>query len=109
MIPKEDNRMNQKELMKAITEDVNKKYVEEQKSTKVTESVTTDVMKSFVGVTTEALKRGDQISLAGFGTWKSVHKEASTGRNPATGETIKIPAKNVPKFKAAKALKDALL
>ena len=101
--------MNQKELMKAITEDVNKKFKAEGRVTTVTEATTTGVMKSFVDVSTKALKKGDQVSLAGFGTFKSVHRDATTGRNPATGETIKIPAKNVPKFKAAKALKDALL
>ena len=106
---KEEINMNQKELMKAITEDVNKKYKSEGKATTVSETVTTDVMKSFVTVSTKALKKGDQIALAGFGTFKSVHKDATTGRNPATGATIKIPAKNVPKFKAAKALKEALL
>lgn len=101
--------MNQKELIEAVTEDVNKGYEAEGKTTKISKAVTGDVLKSFVTVSTAALKKGDSIALSGFGTFKSVHRDATTGRNPATGATINIPAKNVPKFKAAKALKDALL
>lgn len=100
--------MNQKELVKAVTVDVNKKYADEGKSTTVSEAVTGDVIKSFVNVTTETLKKGDQIAIAGFGIFKGVKKEASIARNPATGATINVPAKMVPKFKASKVLKEAL-
>lgn len=95
--------MNQSELITAVTEDVNKNY--DQKVTKV---VTGNVLKSFTSVTTAALKKGEQVQLSGLGIFKPQKKEATTGRNPATGAIIKIPAKVVPKFKAAKALKDAL-
>jgi DNA-binding protein HU-beta len=57
---------------------------------------------------TETLKRGDQVSLVGFGTFSVKHRAARDGRNPQTGETIKIKASNVPGFKAGKALKDAV-
>lgn len=57
---------------------------------------------------TESLKRGDQVSLVGFGTFTVKPRAARDGRNPRTGETIKIPASNVPGFKAGKALKDAV-
>ena len=57
---------------------------------------------------TDALKKGQKISLVGFGTFSVSKRAARTGRNPATGATINIPARNVPKFKAGKALKDAV-
>lgn len=57
---------------------------------------------------TEALQGGDDVRLVGFGTFSSVRREAREGRNPRTGETIKIKASNQPKFSAGKGLKDAL-
>ncbi|MFK8042877.1 HU family DNA-binding protein [Congregibacter sp.] len=57
---------------------------------------------------TDTLKKGDQVSLVGFGTFSVKHRAARDGRNPQTGETIKIKASNVPGFKAGKALKDAV-
>lgn len=57
---------------------------------------------------TDALKRGDQVSLVGFGTFAVKHRAAREGRNPQTGATIQISASNVPGFKAGKALKDAV-
>ena len=57
---------------------------------------------------TKALKREDTVTLVGFGTFKVVKRKARTGRNPQTGEAIKIKAKNVPKFVAGKALKGAV-
>jgi DNA-binding protein HU-beta len=61
-----------------------------------------------LGSLTEALKRGDVVALAGFGTFQAKVRAARTGRNPRTGESIAIPASRVPSFKAGKALKDAL-
>lgn len=57
---------------------------------------------------TEALKKGDTVSLAGFGAFKAVRREARKGRNPATGEEIEIKATTAPRFTPAKALKEAL-
>jgi DNA-binding protein HU-beta len=57
---------------------------------------------------TSALKKGQQVSVVGFGTFGVKHRAARAGRNPRTGETIKISASNVPGFKAGKALKDAV-
>jgi len=57
---------------------------------------------------TDALKKGDQVSLVGFGTFAVKHRNARSGRNPQTGATIEIRASNVPGFKAGKALKDAV-
>lgn len=57
---------------------------------------------------TKALKKGDLVTLIGFGTFYVGKREARSGRNPRTGETIKIKAANSPKFRAGKALKDAV-
>lgn len=56
----------------------------------------------------DALSRGDSVTLVGFGTFKPVKREARTGRNPQTGSPINIKARKVPKFTPGKALKDAL-
>ena len=57
---------------------------------------------------TGSLKGGSEVRLVGFGTFSVAARKATTGRNPRTGETIQIKASNQPKFKAGKALKDAL-
>jgi DNA-binding protein HU-beta len=70
-----------------------------------------DATKAVDGVlesVTGALKSGDEVRLVGFGTFSVAKRAASTGRNPRTGESIKIPASKQPKFKAGKALKDAV-
>jgi DNA-binding protein HU-beta len=56
----------------------------------------------------QALKKGDSVSLVGFGTFSVKTRAARTGRNPATGETIKIKASKTPSFKAGKGFKDAI-
>ena len=63
---------------------------------------------SAIAAVTEALKSGDQVTIVGFGTFLVRHRDARTGRNPRTGETIQIQASKVPAFKAGKALKDAV-
>nr|WP_198912473.1 HU family DNA-binding protein [Desulfuromonas acetoxidans] len=65
-------------------------------------------LKAFVDTVTEALKGGDKIALVGFGTFSVGDRAARVGKNPQTGAEIKIPAAKVPKFKAGKALKDAV-
>ena len=57
---------------------------------------------------TAALKKGQQVSVVGFGTFSVKHRSARSGRNPRTGDTINIAASNVPGFKAGKALRDAV-
>ena len=57
---------------------------------------------------TKSLKKGDAVTLVGFGTFIVRKRAARTGRNPRTGEAIKIKASKVPAFKAGKALKDAI-
>ena len=56
----------------------------------------------------KALKKGDSVTLVGFGTFSVSKRKARKGRNPQTGEAIKIAAKKVPVFKAGKGLKDAV-
>ena len=65
------------------------------------------VVKAFVDVVTEELKKGGKVQLVGFGTFEVSERAAREGRNPQTGKTMKIKASKTPKFKAGKALKDA--
>jgi DNA-binding protein HU-beta len=57
---------------------------------------------------TNTLKSGDEVSIAGLGIFSAKTRPARTGRNPRTGESIEVPAMRVPKFRPAKALKDAV-
>lgn len=66
------------------------------------------ILDEAINAVTEALKKGDEVRLVGFGTFSVSERKATEGRNPRTGETIKIAACKQPKFKAGKALKDAL-
>lgn len=65
-------------------------------------------LDAMVDNVTGALQKGDQVVLVGFGTFSVKERAARTGRNPQTGEEIKIAAAKVPNFKAGKALKDAV-
>jgi len=66
-------------------------------------------LESFVDSVTKALKKKDgKVTLVGFGTFQKTRRKARKGRNPQTGEAIKIKASNVVKFKAGKKLKDSL-
>lgn len=87
--------MNKTELVAAVAEqaDISKKDAEK-------------VLKAFVDVVTEEMKKGEKVQLVGFGTFEVSERAAREGRNPQTGETMKIAASKAPKFKAGKALKD---
>ena len=89
--------MNKTELVAAVAEqaEISKKDAEK-------------ALKAFVDVVTEQLKAGDKVQLVGFGTFEVSERAAREGRNPQTGETMKIAASKAPKFKAVKALKDAI-
>jgi DNA-binding protein HU-beta len=65
-------------------------------------------LDGMVEAITDAMKKGDTLSLVGFGTFSVKERAARDGRNPQTGETIKIKASKIPSFKAGKALKDAV-
>ena len=89
--------MNKAEFVAAIAEsaEISKKDAEK-------------ALKAFVDVITEELKKGEKIQLVGFGTFEVSERAEREGRNPQTKQTITIPASKAPKFKAGKALKDAV-
>ncbi len=74
----------------------------------LTKADTDRAFKAFVEVITEAMAKGEQVSLVGFGTFLVRERQARSGRNPRTGETISIDSAKIPSFKAGKALKDAV-
>ena len=89
--------MNKTELIAKIAEESGLNKKESEKALSATLKVITDAMKA-----------GDRVQLVGFGVFEAKNKEARTGRNPKTKETIEIPAHKVPAFKAGKALKHAV-
>ena len=89
--------MNKADLIDAIAKD-----------TGLTKKDSEKALKAFVDVVTEELKKGEKVQLVGFGTFEVSERAAREGRNPQTGKTMKIEACKAPKFKAGKALKDAI-
>ncbi len=89
--------MNKVELIGAVASksEISKKDVEK-------------VINAFTNVVADALVDGDKVQLVGFGTFEVVERAERLGRNPATGEAMTIAASKSPKFKAGKALKDAV-
>ena len=65
-------------------------------------------LKAFTDIVADELKKGEKIQLVGFGTFETSERKAREGRNPQTGKTMTIAASKAPKFKAGKALKDAV-
>ena len=65
-------------------------------------------LNAFIDTVTDELKNGDRIQLIGFGTFEVSERAERTGRNPQSGKEMVIPASKIPKFKAGKALKDAI-
>lgn len=78
------------------------------KKAKITKKAAGIAIGTFIGATTAALKKGDRITLVGFGTFSVAKRKARTAKNPQTGALIKVPAKRVPKFKAGRELKAAV-
>jgi DNA-binding protein HU-beta len=74
----------------------------------ISKAAATRALESALDTITAALKKGDAVSLVGFGTFEVSQREERSGRNPATGAAITIKASKAPKFRAGKALKDAL-
>ena len=89
--------MNKTELIAAVAEkaEISKKDSEK-------------ALKAFIDVVTEQLKAGDKVQVVGFGTFEVSERAAREGRNPQTGETMKIEACKAPKLQAGKALKVAI-
>ena len=91
------NKMNKVELVEAVA-----------KQTGLSKKDAEAALKAYLAVITKALVKGDKIQLVGFGTFEVSKRPARKGRNPKTGEEMKIKACKAPKFKAGKALKDAV-
>ena len=89
--------MNKTELVAAMAEQAELSKKDSEKA-----------LKAFIDVVTEELKKGEKIQLVGFGTFEVTERAAREGRNPLTGEKMQIKASKAPKFKAGKALKDAV-
>ena len=89
--------MNKTELVAAMAE-----------QTQLSKKDTEAALKAFVDVVSAELKNGGKVQLVGFGTFEVAERAAREGRNPHTGEPMPIAASKAPKFKAGKALKDAL-
>ena len=77
-------------------------------STGVSKSEAAKSVDAVFSSITNSLKGGNEVRLVGFGTFLITNRAATTGRNPRTGESIEIPAKKVPKFRAGKALKETV-
>ena len=89
--------MNKTELVDALAN-----------ATDMSKSDAASALDSVVAIITDAMKAGETVSITGFGAFSVGDRAARTGRNPQTGESIDIPAAKIPKFKAGKALKDAV-
>jgi len=89
--------MNKGELVEAVAG-----------STGQSKAVVSGVLDATLEAITGALKEGDKVTFTGFGTFERRHRQARVGRNPQTGAEVKIPAANVPAFKAGKSLKDSV-
>ncbi len=89
--------MNKAELIDAVAEGAD-----------ISKAAATRAVDTIIEQIANTLKKGDQVTLVGFGTFVVKARAARTGRNPRTGETINIAASNNPTFKAGKALKDAV-
>ena len=89
--------MNKTELVVAMAE-----------KTELSKKDAEKALKAFTDVVAEELAKGEKIQLVGFGTFEVVERTAREGRNPKTGESMKIAASKAPKFKAGKALKDVV-
>ncbi|MGB5944197.1 MAG: HU family DNA-binding protein [Leeuwenhoekiella sp.] len=89
--------MNKSDLIDAMAEDAG-----------ITKAAAKKSLESFLSNVESTLKKGDRLSLVGFGSWSVSKRAAREGRNPQTGKTIQIAAKNVVKFKAGSELSDAV-
>ena len=78
------------------------------KEAKITKKAAETALDSFTAGVRDSLKKGKRVSLVGFGTFSVGKRAARNGRNPQTGEAIKIKAAKVPRFKAGKTLKDSI-
>jgi DNA-binding protein HU-beta len=78
------------------------------KQADISKAAASRALEAMIGGVRSTLKKGNSVSIVGFGTFAVTKRAARTGRNPRTGATIKIKAAKVPKFRPGKALRDAL-
>lgn len=76
--------------------------------TGLTKKDVTSAMDAIVDAVVATVKKGDSVTLTNFGTFVSVKRKASTKRNPKTGEPVKVPAKNVPRFRPGKNFRESV-
>ena len=76
--------------------------------TGLTKKASREAVGAITSVISDALARGEKVTLVGLGTFRVIRRKARRGRNPQTGQTIQIPAKKVPKFEAGRGLREAV-
>lgn len=89
--------MNKADIINKVHEDLG-----------ITKADAERAVETMIGSIVDTLKGGNEVSIAGLGIFSAKMRNARTARNPRTGESIEVPAMRVPKFRAAKALKDAV-
>jgi DNA-binding protein HU-beta len=93
----EEIEMNKAELVEAVA-----------KNTQLTKTAVEETLNSALEAIKKSVKKGDDVTLVGFGTFTRSKRKARSGRNPQTGKEIKIPAMTVPRFRAGKEFKDSV-
>ncbi|MFQ6111334.1 MAG: HU family DNA-binding protein [Nitrospinota bacterium] len=94
---KKEGTMNKVQLVEAVAKEAG-----------TSKAVAEKTVSAFISAVTKALKKGDKVTLVGFGTFSVVKKAARTGRNPQTGATIRIRGGKSPRFKPSSVLKDTV-
>ena len=97
IISERDNTMNKNDLINNVAD-----------AAGISKTAASSAVDAVFDSISSALSSGGDVRLVGFGTFSVANRKATTGRNPRTGEAINIPASKSPKFKAGKALKDAV-
>jgi len=87
--------MNKADLVEKVTGQVG-----------LTKRASNEAIDAMTSIVSDALARGDKVTLVGFGTFQAMERKARRGRNPQTGQTIQIPAKKVPRFRPGKGLRE---
>ena len=89
--------MNKSELIDTVAQ-----------AAEISKSAAERAVDAMIGAVKTTLRKGEEVTLIGFGTFLAAERAARQGRNPRTGEPVQIPAARVPRFRAGKALKDAI-
>ena len=97
MLKQRRNQMNKTDLVDGVA-----------KVTQLTKTSVEDVINATIDAVKKSVKKGDDVTLVGFGTFTKTKRKARSGRNPQTGKEIKIPAMTVPRFRPGKEFKEAV-